>query len=331
MEISSTQLFSYLRKYGSHSMAYTTLEPEMEYFELKGIGYLAYISFRHWFWAWQERKIVLADPVCDPKDFELIAKAFTQKFPNVIFVAISKRFSQTLESLGLQVNQFGIDTEIPLANFDLSGKKRAKLRQWKNKCLREGVSVKEQFIDDCSNMSEIKALSKDWLKKKGGGEYSFLVRPLSSHNEEGVRYFWAFKDDELIAFAVFDPIYENEKIIAYYHNIDRMNEKAPHGTSVFIILSAIETFEKEGVDFVSLGMSPLCLQRGMANELKSYNKFTRKSFWYAFEKLNFLYPFQGNALHKNKFNGDKKPVYIASTNGTGLKEVFTMMKAIGMF
>ena len=312
-------------------MAYTSLEPAMEYFVIEDVGYLAYISFKHWLWAWQERKIVLADPVCDRKDYEQFVAAFIKKHPNVTFVAISEIFAKKLESMGFQVNQFGVNTELPLQDFSLSGKKRAKLRQWKNKCEREGVTVMEQAINDCSNIAEIQALSKDWLDKKGGSEYSFLVRPLRFDNEDGVRYFWAYKENKLIAFAVFDPIYNERKVIGYYHNIDRMNENAPHGTSVFIILSAMEVFKKEGVEFVSLGMSPLSLQRGMVNELPNYNKFTRQSFWYAFDKLNFLYPFKGNASHKNKFSGVKKPVYIASTKGTGLKEVFVMMKAIGMF
>lgn len=312
-------------------MAYTSLEPQMEHFELEGKGYIAYISFRHWFWAWQERKIVLSDPVCSSENTQEIVEAFVEEHPNVTFVAISSKLGKTLKSLGYQVNQFGIDTEIPINAFSLAGKSRAKLRQWKNKCMREGVVVKEQLINDFSNQSEIKQLSDNWLKKKGGSEYSFLVRPLRFHNEEGVRYFWAYKGDELVALAVFDPIYKAGKVVAYYHNMDRMNDNAPHGTSAFIILSAIDVFKDEGVDFISLGMSPLCLQRGMENELEGFNKYTRKSFWYAFDKLNFLYPFRGNASHKNKFNGVQYPVYISSTKGTGLKEVFVMMKAIGMF
>ena len=312
-------------------MAYTSLEPQMEHFELEGKGYIAYISFRHWFWAWQERKIVLADPICSSGNTQEIVEAFIQKYPNVTFVAISSKLGKTLKSLGYQVNQFGIDTEIPIDEFNLAGKQRAKLRQWKNKCMREEVVVKEQFIGDFSNQGEIKQLSDNWLKKKGGSEFSFLVRPLRFHNEEGVRYFWAYKNDKLVGLAVFDPIYEAGKVVAYYHNMDRMNENAPHGTSAFIILSAIDVFKEEGVRYISLGMSPLCLQRGMENELEDYNKNTRKSFWYGFEKLNFLYPFRGNASHKNKFNGVQYPVYISSTKGTGLKEVFVMMKAIGMF
>jgi phosphatidylglycerol lysyltransferase len=330
LSVSKSDLIPYLEKYGSHCMAYTSLEPGMEYFLVDGMGYIAFISYRHWLWSRAERQIVLADPVCDEKNYDKIVALFIRKYPNAIFVQSSKMLAQVIDLQGYQVNQFGIETEIPVANFELAGKQRAKLRQWRNKCQREGVIIDEKAIGDCQNLAEIKALSLQWLSKKGGSEYSFLVRPLRYQTEKDVRYFWAYQNQRLVGFATFDPIYSNGNIIAYYHNIDRIDDSAPHGTSASIVLHALEVFRHEGLDFVSLGMSPLCLQRGFAAEFK-FNKFTRKSFWYAFEKLNFIYPFQGNASHKNKFHGEKKPVYISSTKGTGLWQVLVMMKAIGMF
>ena len=329
MSVLKSDLIPYLEKYGSHCMAYTSLEPTMEYFVVDEVGYIAFISYKHWLWARKERKIVLADPVCDKSQYHKIVMLFIAKYPDAIFVQASKEFATALDKLGYQINQFGIETTIPVENFELQGKQRAKLRQWRNKCQREGVSVEEKSIDQCENEIEIQALSERWLSKKGGSEYSFLVRPLRYEKEQDVRYFWAYQDNKLIGFATFDPIYVNQKIIAYYHNIDRIDESAPHGTSVVIVLKAIEVFAQEGLSHVSLGMSPLCLQRGFKSEF-NFNKFTRKAFWYAFEKLNFLYPFQGNASHKNKFNGEKVPVYVSSTRGTGLPQIFVMMKAIGM-
>lgn len=310
-------------------MAYTSLEPQMEYFILEDVGYIAYISFKHWFFAWKERKVVLADPVCDPQNYQTIISAFIKKYPGVIFVQTSKSTASVLDKLGYQVNLFGIENEIPLADFTLQGKPRAKLRQWRNKCVREGVTVKEVCISACDNLDEVKALSNVWLKKKGGDDLGFLVRPFRFKKEKDVRYFWAYQNEKLIGFAVFDPIYRDSKIIGYYHNIDRIAGGAPHGTSATILLDAIEVFRQEGVEKVSLGMSPLYIPNGLKNEF-NYHPFTRKSFRYAFEKLNFLYPFKGNLSHKKKFAGLQKPIYISSTNGTGLREVFVMMKAIGM-
>jgi len=165
-------------------------------------------------------------------------------------------------------------------------------------------------------------------------KYSFLVRPLRYKNEKDVRYFWAYvgegDDKKLIGLAVFDPIYMNGEITGYYHNIDRIANNAPHGVSVSIVLHAIGIFEQEGVRKISLGMSPLYLQKRRLSEL-NFNKFTRRAFRYAFNELNFIYPFKGNASHKKKFSGKQVPVYISSTKGTNLWQVFVMMKSNRMF
>lgn len=310
-------------------MAYTTLEPTMEYFIEPDIGYISYISYKHWLWARSERKIILSDPVCDSQQYKKIITKFLEKYPNVIFVQSSRAMAEVLSNMGFEVNCFGVETDINLVNFDLKGKQRAKLRQWRNKCEREGVKVNEQEIADYPSKESIEKLSRDWLKKKGGKEYNFLVRPLRFENEQDVRYFWAHQNKKLIGLAAFDPIYNNNKVVGYYHNIDRFDDAAPHGTSASIVLHAMEQFKKDGVETLSLGMSPLYLQRGLSKEL-NYNVRTRKSFWYAFDKLNWIYPFKGNASHKNKFNGEKYPVYFSTTRGNSLPQVFVMLKAIGM-
>lgn len=315
-------------------MAYTSLEPTLEYFLVDGLGYIAFKRFKHWFWAVKERVIVLADPICAPEKMSELLEQFLINHTSPIFVQCSRLFAEVLDKKGFQVNQFGIETNLMIEDFELAGKSRSKLRQWRNKCQREGVTIVETAIEECLNIEEINGLSKQWLSKKGGGEYSFLVRPLRFQSEKDVRYFWAYIQDDtekkLIGFAVFDPIYSNEKIVGYYHNIDRIDEAAPHGTSASIVLHALAVFKQEGVKKVSLGMSPLCLQRGFSSEL-NFNKFTRKAFWYAFDKLNYIYPFKGNASHKKKFNGTQVPVYISSAKGTNLWQVLVMTKSNGMF
>ncbi len=311
-------------------MSYTTLESNMEHFLLDGEGYIAYLTYKHWLWCRKPRQIVLADPICDEENYQNLLTEFLKQHPNAVFIGLSKKPAIVLEKMGYKVNQFGIETDILLNEFDLRGKKRAKLRQWRNKCERENVVVKEIPIEDHPDIEKVKDLSKRWLKNKKKGKIQFLVRPLRFKQEKDVRYFFAYQNDDLIAFAVFDPIYKNEKIIGYFHNMDRYESNVPHGTSPYIIISAIEKFKEEGISHIALGMSPMSLQRGMKNELKSYDLFTRKAFWYAYEKLNFLYPFQGNAIHKNKFNGIQEPIYISSTNGMNLKEIFIMVKAMGI-
>jgi len=328
---SSSDLYPYIENHGSHCMAHSSLEKDFEYFVVEGMGYIAYISFRHPFWSWKERKVVLADPLCDVSNYDEIIKRFIAKYNDVIFVQSSLALADVLKKQGYQVNQFGVETELDVQHFSLAGKQRSKLRQWRNKCQREGVEFKEKGIADCQNHQEIRQLSDSWLKNKGGKEYSFLTRSFRYTAEKGVRNFWAYQQNKLIAFAVFDPLYSDGKIVAYYHNIDRISDNAPHGVSASLVIHAIEVFKQEGIEFVSLGMSPLSHLTLQNHKHYDYNHFTRDALRYAYDNLNFIYPFKGNASHKKKFNGVKKPVFFSSTRGNSLWEVFVMMKAIGLF
>jgi len=322
--------YAFFKAYGNHCMAYSGFEPRINHFVCDDLGYIAHSEYWHWLWCRKPRQIVICDPVCAPENYLEITRRFLEKYPLTLFVGVSREYAKVLQSLGLQVNEFGHETDIPLEDFNLRGKHRAKLRQWQNKCKREGLTVTEASFSNYSNKKEISDLSKEWLKHKHGEDLGLLFRPLRIEDEQDVRRFMGFIDNKLIGFAIFDPIYFNGKVIAYYHNIDRIADEAPHGTSASIILAAIEVFKKEGLEYVALGMSPLKLREKQLWELPGFHRFTRKSFWYAFEKLNFLYPFQGNASHKKKFNGETKPVYLSGTKGTNLWEVFLMLKAIGM-
>lgn len=325
-----TDLYAFFKTYGNHSMAYTGLEPHMQHFVLDDIGYIAHSEYKHWFWARKGRQIVVADPVCSPEHYRKMVTCFIKKYPRVLFVQSSRKFAEVLHSMGFQVNEFGYETDIPIEGFSLKGKYRAKLRQWQNKCKREGLVVEEVSFNDYPKPDDISQLSQEWLKNKSGEGLGLLFRPLRLENEQDVRYFMGFIDGKLMGFSVFDPMYSGDKIIAYYHNLDRISDDAPHGTSASIILAAIDVFEKESVEYIALGMSPMKLQKAQEWELSGFHKFTRQSFWYAFEKLNFIYPFKGNASHKKKFHGITKPVYFSGTEGTSLREVFVMLKAIGM-
>lgn len=319
----------YLKQYGQCCVAYSGLQSGLEYYVKEEVGYIAYLSFQHWLFAWKGRKIVLANPVCADNDLLMLTQCFLNDYEHVIFLQTDEKMAVVLNKLGYELNEFGIETELPMPNFSLAGKHRSKLRQWRNKCEKSAVTVTEGKRSTV-NQQEVNTLSKQWIKRKGGHEYTFLTRPFYLVDEPDVRYFEAHRDGVLIGFAVFDPIYKNGKVIAYYHNVDRISANAPHGTGVYIILQAMQLIQQEdkGVDYISLGMSPLYK---VHDKKYRHNKWTSDALWFAFHKLNFLYPFKGNASHKKKFHGRQKKVYICSTQGNTLKELFATMKALKLF
>jgi len=325
--IDKKTLFSYLRMHGSNCMSYSSLQEELHHFVLEGIGYIAYLPFRHFLWSPRGHRIVIGDPICDPQHYSLILEAFLAESERAIFVHIGLPCGDVLAKLGVQVNGFGIETTLPCNDFELGGKARAKLRQWRNKCQREGVVIKEQNIESFAEVATVKELSDAWLKTKGTREYGILSRPFSYQAEPEVRYFWAYQQDKLIAMAVFDPIYKNNEVIAYYHNVDRILPDAPNGTGAYLILEAMNQFRQEGKEFISLGMSPLFRIQSSPNHNK--NQQTQRILKHTYNKLNFIYPFKGNASHKQKFAGNQSQVYIAATQGNNLWQVLILLKALG--
>ncbi len=323
----SDQLIPYFKQYGDSCMSYSGFQAGLEYFFIQEVGYIAYLPYKHLLFSPRKRVIALANPICAKKDIVYLLQCFLKTYSKVIFIQISREIAVILDQFGYQINQFGIETEIAIQHYDLKGKTKSSLRQWRNKCQREQVEVEELDLSQCNQIEEIKSLSKAWLKKKGGRQFSFLNRPFLYQNETDTRCFVARQQNKLVGIAVFDPLYRNNKIYGYYHNIDQILASAPHGVSPYLILQAMDVFREEEVEILSLGMSPLYQLGAEFN----YNKLSRKILRFSYKNMNFLYPFKGNITHKKKFSGEQKRVYFCSTQGNNLWEIFILMKAIGIY
>ena len=321
------KLLPYFKQYGDSCVSYSSFQDDLEHFYIPKIGYLSYLNYKHLLFAPRSIQIVLANPICAKENVSYLLKKFIEKYPRAMFVQISREIAVILDELGYPINQFGIETEINIQNYDLKGKTKSSLRQWRNKCLREKVEISEIDLSQSNEIENIRDLSREWLKKKGGKELSFLNRPFLYENETDSRCFIAKQGTKLIGIAVFDPMYRDTKILGYYHNIDRIIDTAPNGVSPFLIMEAMEVFRQEQAEILSLGMSPLYQLGAEFN----YNKISRKILRFSYKNMNFLYPFKGNISHKRKFAGEQKRVYFCSTKGNNLWKIFLLMKAIRIF
>ena len=314
----------YFRAHGSHCLAYSSLQDVLEHFLLDGVGYVACLNFRHPLLCRKPRRIVLANPVVAKEDAARLIEAFLAFDPDPVFVQVDRDFAAILDAAGFQVNQIGVETDVPLADFDLTGKGRAKLRQWRNKTEREGVVAREL---PCSAVdpAEVAALSRQWLDRKGGREILFLNRPFVIADEPDVRRFYAFQDGRLVGVAVFDPFFRDGRVVGYYHNIDRLADGAPHGTGVCIKLAAVEAFRAEGREVLALGLTPLS---GIDNDFNA-NRFMERILKIV-KRYDFLYPFKGSESHKKKFDGVSRKVYAASRK-SDIRTMLATSKAFGVF
>jgi lysylphosphatidylglycerol synthetase-like protein (DUF2156 family) len=315
----------YLKEHGKGCLAYSTLQ-DLDYFIDENRGYIAYSPFKHPLFSRNGKKYVLADPITDKTDYRNLIESFLSKNPNSVFVQVTRDVAEVLDAFGFEVNQLGIETEIDLNDFSIKGAARSKLRQWQNKCRREGVTVEEQDMAEV-DLTEVQNITRKWIKRKGGHEFSMLTRPLVYEHEQDVRYFWARQEGKTIAMSIFDPIYEKRKIVGYYHNFDRIVQKSPNGTGSHCVLEAIRKFKNEGAQFISLGMSPL----SRIDDDMNHNAFLAWCARILYAHGNFIYPFKGNESHKDKYNGRKKKIYFSSSKGNDLIEALSLLMALKLF
>lgn len=86
------EIFSFIKKYGSHTMAYSILQPRMYYFVLDCIGVIAYTQLKEK----SKTRFVLGDPLVSRANTELLLKQFLAKFPNSCFLQVSEKIAKIL-------------------------------------------------------------------------------------------------------------------------------------------------------------------------------------------------------------------------------------------
>jgi lysylphosphatidylglycerol synthetase-like protein (DUF2156 family) len=305
---------TYLRKFGSHCMSFSTLQPEMHFFDIPGMGFIA---FRE---KWGNR-LTIADPVCDVKDRPAFLREFLKDGKHTTFVQISQDVAEILhDKFGFYATQFGSEITLELENWDLKGKKKQILRTSVNHAKKEGVIIEEKCVGD-----GCRQLTKEWLKtrKVRNREIGFLIRPMEMEYEEGARKFYAYLAGELIGFIFFDPIYSDNRIIGYVPNISRFSNKFKSGIFYALMIHAIEIFKQEGVKYLNLGLCPLVVDdKDLPCESGIQKKLNRLLYEYG----NWIFSFKGLYFTKSRFDGIESKVFGAHREKLPTIPFLTMFK-----
>lgn len=304
----------YLKKFGTHSQSFSTLQPGMNYFDLPEVGFIGFM--RKW-----GMTFVLSDPVSAPEHFELILERFHSRYPNASYIQVSKPVVDFLHRrFGLYGTQFGSESRIKLSDWSLTGKKKQIIRTALNQAEKNGITVKERFSDD--NTREI---SDAWIqtRKCKSKEIRFLIRPMEMNYRENERHFYAYQDGKAVGFVYFDPIYRNNRIISYVPNISRANADFRQGIFYTLLAHAMEVFQKEGVPWLDLGLIPLSLDQATEHQ---ESRLFKKMLHGVYNRGNFLYNFKGLEFTKSRFRGSSFKTYCCHRRSVPAVEFLAMFK-----
>lgn len=320
-----------LQRFGTGSLAYSSLQQGMSYFMDKELGgYVAYVPLNE-----PDSVVVLADPICSNENKKEFLSAFLRVKQDPIFLHITHDTATILADLGFCVNQLGVETILEIQSFALTGNKKEHLRRARNGAKKEGLTVREIDSVDDGIFQAFKQVSDAWMKEKVvcDRELLFIVRPVVYVDEVGVRKFVALKDGEIVGFIIFDPMYENNEVIGYIANHLRAGIQRSYSVVDFILLEAMDKFKAEGKRELSLGLSPLAKVND-GDEFR-HSKLLQSYFKYAFEKANFLYNFKNLAHHKTKYRPElpgarEQIVYCAMKTRFWLPRMVDVVHVLGL-
>lgn len=321
---------SYLKRYGSHSLAYAILQEGVDTYFEPGIGYVGFRPPDRLF----SRPLVLDDPVCDIQAKRELLHSFLKANPKPIFLQISLDTAKALSEMGFQVNEFGVDTFIDVQQYELSGREKAHLRREAHGGQRDGLSIVE-LLDSSKVREQARSISHEWMQHRLARcmELRFLTRPAVYEKELDVRKFYAMQGDRMLGYVFFDPMYERGRIVGYLSNVERSVHDRSYSVIDCIILHALEVFKKEGVESLSLALSPL-LGISDTGEFR-YNSVLKFFLRMLQEHGDFLYGFNGHERHIKSYRPDLKgtreeKVYIALEGRFSLLTTYAVFRVLGM-
>jgi len=314
-----------LQQHGTGSQSYSaTFQPGLEHFG-DDRGFLAYKKV----WG---TTLVLCDPIAPLENIEDLISRFLKEHPDAGFWYLSRPIAQMLASRGFYVNAMGPDTWIDLPTYSFAGAKKKQLREAFNRMNKGGFVTRECSLAEVG-IDKVKALSEAWRQTRIAREQevTFLNRPLVLAEEHDVRRFFTFdRDGKLVAFGFFDPVYEGGKVVGYTSQHNRHLPEADAMVHFAIKRVAIETFQKEGLKVLHLGLSPFA-DAWNDEEFKS-NRHWMTSFYldracksWLFNR--FIFANRGLEAHKRVYRGVQAQNYYAFNRLPSLPRVVKLMRA----
>ncbi|GGD93997.1 hypothetical protein GCM10011390_10900 [Aureimonas endophytica] len=274
-------------------------------------------------YAKQNRSFVaLFDPV-GPRDcwqeliWRFIEMARTEGC-RAVFYQVSPEGLSFYADAGLQAYKLGELAIVDLADFHLTGGKRANLRQSVTRGARDGL-VFEYVPPEgtAAIMDELEGVSDAWLDHHNTREKGFSLGGFDRAYIASQPVALLRVEERIVAFAnVLVTGTKREGSI----DLMRFSPDAPKGAMDFLFIKLIEHLKAEGFETFNLGMAPLS---GMSERQIApiWNRVGRT----VFEHGERFYNFRGLRAFKAKFHPSWQPRYIAVSGG--INPVLALMDA----
>ena len=245
--------------------------------------------------------IVNGDPVCADADFPALLSEFkdfcVRSAHKVFFLSVTDHFLEEYIRQGFGYVKCGEEARFSLADYEISGKKGAKMRMNINHAKKAGVTIAEYkplLQRDPDIEAAFDRVTNEWLGQKKSSLLAFTMGKAGLENPMDKRYFYAKNaEGTIVAFIAFVPFLGKD---GYMADVTRHGCNAPGGVMETIIYEAFQTFRSEGVHYGSLGVAPLA---GLDDEKAS---LVERLLRFVYNNLNDCYGFKDLYRAKEKYS-----------------------------
>lgn len=279
--------------YGQNPASYLALENDKRYF------FGAAVDGAVAFTVAADVAVCCGDILCAEEDAFLFLSEFMsfcrQNGWDILMLNTTDDFLPLCRAAGFGCVKYGEEALFRLSEYSLAGGRAAKVRAAVNHAVKAGITAEEYRplqAKDVRLEHEMEAVSKSWLKSKKSPEMAFMLGGVNLAAPMDRRYFVA-KDavGRVLGFAVFLPYAQKQGYIA---DVTRRLPDAPQGVLELIIYTAFTKMRDEGVEWGSMGLSPLA-------NVREEKAFAGRLFHFVYENLNSMYGFKALRHAKEKY------------------------------
>ena len=269
--------------------------------------------------------VALHDPVGPPKAVPGLIGQFLQLVDDTdgipVFYEIRRDHLHHYADFGLAFAKAGEEALVSLATFSLDGGARKKMRFTYNRLEREGASFRLIAPADVpAVLSELRAVSDEWLAQKGAAEKGFSL---------------GFFDDAYLArfpvcvlevrnrIQAFASLWPGPNRVELSIDLMRHRSTAPKNAIEGLFIYLMTWGKAQGYQQFNLGMAPLS---GL--QAHSLAPLWIKVAGYVYRYGQPFYGFQGLRAFKDKFDPRWESTYLAYPGGLALPRVLADVSAL---
>ncbi|MDC0363025.1 bifunctional lysylphosphatidylglycerol flippase/synthetase MprF [Halioglobus sp.] len=269
--------------------------------------------------------IAMGDPVGPVEEHEGLIWQFRELCDRhgawPVFYEVTAHNLPVYLDLGLSLNKLGESAQVPLADFNLEGKKRAKMRQAINRGERDGCRFEVIPAPQTDAMLDtVQAISEQWLAGKNTAEKGFSLGAFKRDYLRDMPVAVIRVEDKVVAFANLWCGGEHDGLSV---DLMRYSDDAPNGVMELLFIHTILWGQDAGYRCFGLGMAPLS---GLPDHHLASTWVRAGAFIYRHGE--HFYNFDGLRAYKQKFAPDWEPRYLASPGGLALPRVLAQASAL---